>query len=67
MMNLIRITEPGDIRLQRLIPLYEEAFPENERRDIKQLQRLILEKPEMHFNAIECDDTGRIVYLLGLA
>ncbi|MBC5620775.1 MULTISPECIES: GNAT family N-acetyltransferase [Butyricimonas] len=64
MMNLIRITEPGDIRLQRLIPLYEEAFPENERRDIKQLQRLILEKPEMHFNAIECDDTlaGLFIY-----
>lgn len=63
-MNLIRITEPGDLRLQRLIPLYEEAFPEEERRNIKQLKRLILEKPEMHFNAIECDGVlaGLFIY-----
>jgi possible acetyltransferase protein len=64
MMNLIRITEPGDPRLERLIPLYEEAFPECERRDIRQLKRLILEKPEMHFNAIECGDVlaGLFIY-----
>ena len=34
MVNLIRITEPTDIRLQKLIPLYKEAFPEEERRNI---------------------------------
>ena len=39
MVNLIRITEPTDIRLQKLIPLYKEAFPEEERRNIKQLER----------------------------
>ena len=44
MVNLIRITEPTDIRLQKLIPLYKEAFPEEERRNIKQLERLIREK-----------------------
>ena len=55
MVNLIRITEPTDIRLQKLIPLYKEAFPEEERRNIKQLERLIREKTEMHFNAIETD------------
>lgn len=39
-MNLIRITEPGDPRLERLIPLYEEAFPECERRDIRPIETL---------------------------
>ena len=53
MVNLIRITEPTDIRLQKLIPLYEEAFPKEERRNIDQLKRLISKKTEMHFNAIE--------------
>ena len=67
MVNLIRITEPTDIRLQKLIPLYKEAFPEEERRNIKQLERLIREKTEMHFNAIETDGVGRFVYLLGYA
>ena len=51
MVNLIRITEPTDIRLQKLIPLYEEAFPKEERRNIDQLKRLISKKTEMHFNA----------------
>ena len=51
MVNLIRITEPTDIRLQKLIPLYKEAFPEEERRNIKQLERCF----------------GRFVYLLGYA
>jgi ribosomal protein S18 acetylase RimI-like enzyme len=64
MVNLIRITEPTDIRLQKLIPLYMEAFPEEERRNIKQLERLIREKTEMHFNAIETDGVlaGLFIY-----
>ena len=64
MVNLIRITEPTDIRLQKLIPLYKEAFPEEERRNIKQLERLIREKTEMHFNAIETDGVlaGLFIY-----
>lgn len=32
MMTLIRITSADDSRLNRLIPLYEESFPESERR-----------------------------------
>ena len=64
MVNLIRITDPTDIRLQKLIPLYKEAFPEEERRNIKQLERLIREKTEMHFNAIETDGVlaGLFIY-----
>lgn len=64
MVNLIRITEPTDIRLQKLIPLYKEAFPEEERRNIEQLERLIREKTEMYFNAIETDGVlaGLFIY-----
>ena len=64
MVNLIRITEPTDIRLQKLISLYEEAFPEEERRKIKQLKRLISERSEMYFNAIETDGilAGLFIY-----
>ena len=64
MVNLIRITDPTDIRLQKLISLYEEAFPEEERRKIKQLKRLISERSEMYFNAIETDGilAGLFIY-----
>ena len=41
MMTLIRITSADDSRLNRLIPLYEESFPESERRKIGQLKRMI--------------------------
>ena len=64
MMNLIRITESDDTRLEKLIPLYVAAFPVEERRDIDQLKRLIEEKKEMYFNAIECDGqlAGLFIY-----
>lgn len=64
MVNLIRITEPTDIRLQKLLSLYEEAFPEEERRNAKQLKRLISEKLEMYFNAIETNGvlSGLFIY-----
>lgn len=64
MVNLVRITDPTDIRLQKLISLYEEAFPEEERRKIKQLKRLISERSEMYFNAIETDGilAGLFIY-----
>lgn len=55
MMNLIRITNPDDRNLNRLIALYEDAFPVEERRDIGQLKRMIKQKSDMYFNAIECD------------
>lgn len=64
MMNLVHITRPDDSLLDRLIPLYEESFPEEERRGIAQLKRLIAGQPAMCFNAIECDGelSGLFVY-----
>ena len=67
---MIRITEPTDIRLQKLIPLYKEAFPEEEEGEIsRQLEQLIQGKnEEMYFNAIETDGVlAGFVYLLGYA
>ncbi len=63
-MNLIRITNSDHVYLDRLIMLYEEAFPVEERRNIGQLKKMIKTKSEMHFNAIECDDElcGFFVY-----
>lgn len=55
MMKLVRITKSDDNYLERLVPLYKEAFPVEERRDIEQLKHLIDKQPEMYFNAIECD------------
>lgn len=64
MMSLIRITSANDQRLDRLIPLYEESFPESERRKIAQLKRMIATCDTMYFNAIECDEelSGLFVY-----
>lgn len=77
MMNLVHITSPEDSALDRLIPLYEESFPEEERREITQLKRLVAGQPAMYFNAIECDgelcglfvywDLGDFYYLEHLA
>lgn len=63
-MNLIRITNPEDKTLDRLIPLYEESFPAEERREINQLRRMIETYDSMYFNAIECDGelSGLFVY-----
>ena len=64
MMTLSRITSADDSRLNRLIPLYEESFPESERRKIGQLKRMIENHTPMYFNAIECDGelSGMFVY-----
>ena len=64
MMKLIRITSANDKSLDRLIPLYEESFPAEERREIGQLKRMIETQPSMYFNAIECDNElcGLFVY-----
>ncbi len=64
MMKLVRITKSDDNYLERLVPLYKEAFPVEERRDIEQLKHLIDKQPEMYFNAIECDGqlAGFFVY-----
>jgi len=64
MITLVRIVTSDDQRLEKLIPLYKTAFPLEERRDIDKLKRMIPEKTEMFFNAIECDGklAGLFIY-----
>lgn len=64
MMKLKRITQSDDHLLEFLLPLYEESFPPQERREERQLRNMIALKPEMFFNAIECDGElcGLFVY-----
>lgn len=64
MIQLRRITDPGDKDLQQLMQLYEEAFPETERRNLEQLKHLVADKKEMIFNAIESEGVlaGFFVY-----
>ncbi len=76
-MQLIRITDPQDAVLEQLIPLYEEAFPIEERRPLKQIEKMISQKKEMYFNALFSDgdlcglfvywDLGEFYYLEHLA
>lgn len=63
-MKLRRITDPNDECLTRLVALYKEAFPAEERRDTEQLKHLIRVKPEMYFNAVEYEGelAGLFVY-----
>lgn len=56
MIQLIRITNPDDAYLKRLMPLYEESFPLEERRPVEQLKRLIKSTKIMHFNAVVLDE-----------
>ena len=53
MIQLRRITQVNDPDLSRLMDLYILSFPEEERRDEKQLFRMIETVPEMSFNAVE--------------
>ena len=55
MIQLIRITDPNDSFLPELIPLYEDAFPLEERRSVDQLKRLIGTTEKMFFNAVVSD------------
>ena len=41
MITLTRITQPSDPLLGRLMPLYTEAFPPEERRQAAQLEKLL--------------------------
>lgn len=54
-MKLRRITSPGDEGFSQLMNLYMEAFPEEERRAVRQLEYLIQAEKSMYFNAIELD------------
>lgn len=64
MINLSRITQSDDVRLSQLIPLYQSAFPAEERRDVAQLNKLIETNKNMYLNAIECDGVlaGMFIY-----
>jgi ribosomal protein S18 acetylase RimI-like enzyme len=61
MIELQRVERPDDRVMERLLPLYEEAFPVNERRDAGQLRRMIGNRDSMYFNAIRND--GRLAGL----
>ncbi len=62
MLVLRRITDAENDEFKRLVDLYREAFPEEERRDIEQLKVLLKEENSMFFNAIEYE--GRLAGLL---
>lgn len=61
MIKLRRIIQSDDRDLQMLFSLYRESFPAEERRNERQLMRLVDEKKEMVFNAVE--EEGRLVGL----
>ena len=63
-MEIYRITDPSDYRMERLLNLYLESFPESERRSISQINHLIENQSNMYFNAIENDNIlcGFFVY-----
>lgn len=44
MITLRRITDAGNAEFRKLMKVYEEAFPEEERRDIGQLEKLLRQK-----------------------
>ncbi len=66
MLTLERITTIDNAKIDSLFNLYQEAFPECERRDIETLKQLIEHEKQMFFcrilqNGIEC---GLVVYWL---
>lgn len=64
MVTLRRITNANDEEFDKLMQLYVEAFPLEERRDEGQLKVMLTEEPRMFFNAVSCDDklSGLFVY-----
>ncbi len=66
MLTLERITTCDDAKIETLFRLYQDAFPECERRDMETLKQLICSEKQMFFcqilqNGIEC---GLVVYWL---
>lgn len=55
MIALRRITRAEDPVWNRLMTLYKESFPPEERRDMHQLEQMLAAVPEMFFNAVEED------------
>lgn len=64
MITLRRISNSEDKDFLKLIPLYTEAFPAEERREVEQLKELLLHEPEMYFNVVEFERelAGLVVY-----
>lgn len=64
MVTLRRITDSLDQAFQKLTFLYEEAFPAEERRSLKQLPELLQHEKNMYFNEVKCDGelAGLFVY-----
>lgn len=64
MILLRRITLLPDHDFVQLTELYTEAFPPEERREVKQLENLLQTESAMFFNAVECDGelAGLFVY-----
>ena len=64
MISLRKITDAEDKDFQKLMELYQEAFPEEERRDLAQLGAMLQAEQRMSFNAVECDGSlaGLFVY-----
>lgn len=64
MISLRRIRNAEDATFQKLVALYTEAFPAEERREIAQLEELLVKESKMFFNAVECDGelAGLFVY-----
>lgn len=57
MIQLDKITSQQDVRLDSLFKLYEDAFPEIERRDIGVLRTLIMNQQDMNFYVIRYADS----------
>ena len=55
MIALRRITSTDDSTWNRLMTLYNESFPPEERRAVHQLEQMLAIVPEMFFNAVEED------------
>lgn len=64
MISLRKITDAEDKDFQKLMELYQEAFPEEERRDLAQLGAMLQAEQRMSFNAVECNGSlaGLFVY-----
>lgn len=64
MVTLRKITNANDEEFGKLMQLYTEAFPLEERRDEEQLKKMLIDEPRMSFNAVQCDGklAGLFVY-----
>ena len=64
MVKLKRITRSENEVFKQLTELYIEAFPVEERRELKQLKAMLADEPDMYFNAVECEGqlAGLFVY-----